>query len=263
MAGWIAPMLERRMLIRRAVWLSGLMALLIGAATLHAPARAQEPNQAGLVIQFGDGRVETLCVALESEEITGADLLDTSGLDVIADASRGMGITVCQIEGKGCAYPSEACFCQCMGGGECAYWNYFYRDPGGSEWTYSALGAVLRKVRSGSVEAWVWGDGHTPPDDNLTFEAICKPPTVVPTRTPAPAQPALVTATAGQDQSRPAVQPPTSSPTVATAVSPSPIATHSPAPDTEASPSLASYWPFALTILGLAAIGVVVWLRRA
>jgi hypothetical protein len=251
------------MLIRRAAWLPGLLVLLIGAATLLAPARAQEPNQAGLVIQFGDGRVETLCIALESEEVTGADLLDNSGLDVIADASRGMGITVCQIEGKGCAYPSEACFCQCMGGGECAYWNYFYRDPDGLEWTYSALGAVLRKVRSGSVEAWVWGDGHAPPDDNLTFEAICKPPTVVPTRTPALAKPAPVTATAGPAETRLAVQPPTPSPSVAVAISASPIAAPSPAPGTEASPSLSSYWPFALTVLALAAIGVVVWLRRA
>lgn len=251
------------MLIRRAAWLPELMVLLIGAATLLAPAHAQEASKAGLVIQFGDGRVETLCISLESEEITGASLLDSSGLDVIADASRGMGITVCQIEGEGCAYPSEACFCQCMGGGECAYWNYFYRDSDSSQWTYSALGAVLRKVRAGSVEAWVWGDGHTPPDDSLTFEAICKPPTAVPTRTPAPAKPAPATATAGPAETSPAVQPPTPGPTAAVAMSSSPFAAPSPAPDTGASPGLSGYWPFALTVLGLAAIGIVVWLRRA
>ena len=107
---------------------------------------ADEPNQAGLLIDFGDGRVETRCIAFDEEEITGADLLLTySGLDMVIDASSGMGITVCQLEGEGCAYPSEHCFCQCMGGGACAYWNYFYREPGSSEWTYSALGAVLRR----------------------------------------------------------------------------------------------------------------------
>ncbi len=94
------------------------------------------------------------------------------------DASGGMGITVCQIAGVGCAHPAEPCFCQCMGGETCAYWNYYYRDSGEADWTYSALGALLRKVQPGAVEAWVWGDGKTPPSTDWTFEAICSPATV-------------------------------------------------------------------------------------
>jgi hypothetical protein len=103
---------------------------LLAALGLPGATFAGEPNQAGLVVQFGDGRVETRCVAFQDEEISGADLLLThSGFDTVIDASSGMGITVCQIETEGCAYPAEPCFCRCMGGGECAYWNYFYQEP--------------------------------------------------------------------------------------------------------------------------------------
>jgi hypothetical protein len=219
---------------------------------------ADEPSQAGFVVQFGDGRVETRCVAFEEEEITGADLLLIySGFDTIIDASSGMGITVCQLETEGCAYPSEPCFCQCMGGGECAYWNYFYREPGGGEWIYSALGAVLRKVRHGSVEAWVWGDGTTPPAFEGTFEAICGAPPVEPTITSEPPT-ATPTTMVTLPASTPSPEPTrTPSPTI-TAKPPTPTQTAAPsAPQT-----LASYWPFGLMVLGLVLIGLFVRRRR-
>jgi hypothetical protein len=219
---------------------------------------ADEPNQAALVVQFGDGRIETRCVAFEGNEINGADLLTKSGLDLIVDTSSGMGITVCQIEDEGCAFPAEPCFCQCTGGDECAYWNYFYRDAGGTDWAYSALGAMLRKVQPGSMEGWVWGDGHTPPDEQLTFEAICLPPTAAPTSTPVPATPLPATATGAPTLT----QMPASTPTVppaATSVSPSPT----PAIAAEPEPTLADYWPFGIMVLGLGAVAILVWLRRS
>jgi len=231
--------------------------LLLAAFSLPGLAAAEESNQAGLVVQFGDGRTETRCVAFEGTEITGAELLTRSGLDLIADASSGMGITVCQIEGQGCAYPAEPCFCQCSGGGECAYWNYFYRDPGAGGWSYSALGAVLRKAEPGSVEAWVWGNGHTPPADEVTFETICLQPTPEATHTTAPPVQSPATVTAAPAVTPSPAQLPTASPTTA---APPP----GPAPSSAANSgqNLAGYWPFGLTILGLLLIGVVVWLRR-
>ena len=218
---------------------------------------AQEPNRAGLVIRFGDGRVETHCVPFEGEQISGADLLARSGLKVVVDTSSGLGVSICQIEGQGCAYPAEPCFCRCPGGSNgCAYWNYFYREAGETTWTYSPLGAALRKVRPGSVEAWVWGDGHTPPADNLTFEAICAPPTPTPTATlePSPTAPAL-----------PAV-PPTPLPSP-TGTWPTPTTLPStPTPTPEPPPAggarLADYWPFGLMVLSLIAIGLLVRFRR-
>jgi hypothetical protein len=250
---------------------------LLAALVLPGSTFAGEPSQAGLVVQFGDGRVETRCVAFQEEEITGADLLLTySGFDTIIDASSGMGITVCQLETEGCTYPSEPCFCQCMGGGECAYWNYFYREPGSNEWSYSALGAVLRKVRHGSVEAWVWGNGTAPPTFEGTFESICAAPTAAATA----ARPtATVEPTAAVEPSA-SLEPPTATPTVIATLPastpPPPEPTQTPDPTLTISPptptqtpapsdtrTLASYWPFGLMVLVLVLIGLFVRRRRA
>lgn len=210
---------------------------------------ADEPNRAGLIVQFADGQTETLCVEFEGEEITGADLLVRSGLEAVVDPSSGLGIIVCRLEGQGCDYPAEACFCQCSGSGPCAYWNYFYREPGQDSWTYAALGALRHQVRSGSVDAWVWGDGTTLPATDLTFEAICPSPT--PTVTSTPQEPALPAATATH---MPAPQPTEAQP----ANTPAPVATPSPASSGQGA---SSYALFGGLILILAAAGFVVWLR--
>jgi hypothetical protein len=235
------------------------------------PAGAQEPGQAGLVVQFDETRVETRCLEVPAEGAKGVDLLNASGLEVVADVSSGMGISVCQVEGQGCAYPAQHCFCQCMGGGECAYWNYFYREPGAETWTYSPLGAVLHTVLPGSVEAWVWGDGHTPPSVDLTFEAVCQPAaqaTGTPTSQPTAAAPSSTPAPVAD--ASPAVTP--APPTSTTAASATPATTAglgavnpSPPPDSTGAggaSGAAGYLAFAAMILLLAAVGVLLWLRR-
>jgi hypothetical protein len=272
--------------VRRITWTLGLLLLLLAMVGKPGHLSASEVDvaggaavaghdaQAGLVIQFGDGQTEIRCVAFEGDEISGADLLLQSDLGVIVDVSSGMGITVCQIARQGCAFPAEPCFCQCMGGGECAYWNYFYLEPGEKEWTYSALGAAMRQVRSGSVEAWVWGDGHIPPASEVTFEEICVPeaPTVEPTEPPTALPTAEPTANSASPPPRPSVtaapsetlsltQSPTPSPTnlpTTTVAQPS----ASPVPAVQRGQDLSSYWPFGLAVAGLAMVGAVAWLRR-
>lgn len=246
---------------------SRLIAVLLSAVTPLVAVFADEPNQAGLVAQLEDGSVVTRCVSFNEDELTGADLLTRSGLNVVLDPASSMGITVCQIEVIGCAHPAEPCFCQCLGGSECAYWNYFYRDAGELEWVYSALGAALRKVRHGSLEAWVWGDGHTAPDDTLTFEAICTPPTAEPTQTSVPptAEPTQTsvppTAVPAAATAAPTVEEvPTQLPTTAPATTALALPTTPPATDTNQ--NLAGYWPFGLMVLVLVTVGVLVWLRR-
>jgi len=244
-----------------------LALLLLVVALWPAPARADEPNQAGLVIGFDGGRVETRCIAFEEEAISGDQLLARSGLDLILDTSGSMGLIICRIEDLGCDFPSQPCFCQCMGGGDCAYWNYFYRTPGADTWTYSPLGAGLRKVEPGTVEAWVWGDGHTPPAGDLTFDAICPPPTPTPlptveveasTETPPPTAVATTVVAAA-----PAAATATALPAAtATAEPPEPTASPTPAA-TETGKGLADYWPFGLMVLTLAGLGAWVWLRRS
>ncbi len=154
--------------MRHAGYPSAFLIMLLAVAVLPEPARITEPNQAGLVVRLADGQVVTRCVAFEEDQVSGAELLARSGLDVTMDPSSSMGITVCRIEGTGCNFPGEPCFCQCMGGGTCIYWNYYYRDSGTTRWVYSGLGAAMRKVKPGSVDAWVWGEGDTPPAQELT-----------------------------------------------------------------------------------------------
>jgi hypothetical protein len=251
------------------VWL--MVILTLGLVPMSAT--AQEPNQVGLVIQYGDDQMDTRCVSFEGDQISGDELLAQSGLEVLLDPSSGMGVTVCRIEGQGCDYPAEHCFCQCMGGSGCAYWNYFYREPGAGQWTYSALGAVLRRAKPGAVEAWVWGDGQSPPAEDLTFEAICAPPS--PTPTPQPEIEAETTTTASATPASATAEPTTATmqpagaadqsrtPTAVAQVAAStatPEPTQVPAQDP--GPGLAGYWPFGLMVLALVAVGVLVWLRQ-
>ncbi len=142
-----------------------------------------EPNRVGLVIRYGDGRVETYCVAFTEPEITGVEVLQRAGLDVIIDPTSGWGAAVCKIDGEGCNYPLEPCFCQCQGT-PCVYWAYYYQENGA--WVYSGEGAGSRTVRNGDVEGWAWGEGEpgqgaAPP--LIPFEQICPLPTPTPTPT--------------------------------------------------------------------------------
>jgi hypothetical protein len=255
---WSYKWAQTRVRRRRATTFACVCLFLV-LVILPSAASADEGDRVALVVEFGDGRVTTRCVALEMGETTGADLLTLSGLEVLVDASSGMGVTVCQVEGVGCSYPVDPCFCQCMSGETCTYWNYFFQDPGETDWSYSALGALLRKVAAGSVEAWVWGDGQTPPAEDLTFEAICAPPTTVPTEPPPPptAQPAPATPVPAApkvtaDTPAPEVAPSTATPTTAP-VSP---------PESDSFLDIFRHWPFRLIVIGLVAAVAYLRLRR-
>lgn len=145
-----------------------LVLLLLCAET----ASAQEEQRAGLVVVHGDGRVVTQCVAFAETTISGADLLARSALDVAVEAS-GMGATVCRLDGEGCDFPAESCFCQCQGS-PCIYWSYWRLNNG--EWQYSNGGAGNTTVQDGAVEGWRWGLGTVeaaaPPPD-VAFADIC------------------------------------------------------------------------------------------
>jgi len=240
-AGWARPRMRACL-----VWLILMAALLVPGL-----ASAGEPNRAGLVVQFADGHAETICIEFEEDEITGSDLLIRSGLEAVVDPSSGLGIIVCRLEGQGCDYPAEACFCQCSGSGPCAYWNYFYREPGQDSWTYAALGALRHKARPGSVDAWVWGDGSTLPAAELTFEVVCPSPTPAATQfvtstpqEPVPPVTAVTSAPTPEPTQTQPVEPPASLPT-----------------PTPKGPDISSYWLFGGLVLILAFAGVVVWLR--
>lgn len=157
--------------------------LLLGAI----PAQADDPAQVGLVVLHGDGEVIKQCVSLPGGDLTGYDVLEQAALDLNVEA-QGLGVTVCRLDGEGCGFPGESCFCQCQGT-PCIYWSYWRLK--GNDWDYSSQGASSRPVKNGDVEGWVWGQGYMgngaitkPPV--IPFEEICVPATSTPTTTNTP-----------------------------------------------------------------------------
>lgn len=153
--------------------------LFFGLLLKPAPAsiQAQGPNRVGLVVKFGDGRIVTKCIEFSESELAGEQVLDRAGLSLVKDYSSGLGAAICKIEGQGCDYPAEHCFCQCMGD-SCQYWAYFHLRSDGS-WKYSGMGSTSHTVHNGDVEGWAWGNGEVGGSDveppRLSFNDICQP----------------------------------------------------------------------------------------
>ena len=123
-----------------------------------------DPSYVGLVIDKGDGITVTSCVTFSEEEISGLDVLERSGLEIVTSEGA-----VCAIDGTGC--PASNCWCQCQGT-PCIYWSYWHWSDG--SWHYSQEGAAGYQVHDGDVEGWRWGEGGTPPP-TVSFEQICYP----------------------------------------------------------------------------------------
>lgn len=202
----------------------GLLFMLALALALPALGRAQEqqPNQAGLVIQHGDGRVVTACVSFAEPEISGVGLLERAGVSYIAQTGGG-GSAVCKLDGEGCDYPAEDCFCKCKGA-ECVYWAY--QSLRGGKWSYSQIGAASFRVKPGDVQGWAWGAGSVqsgaqPPI--LALDQICAAPAAQPTVIlPAPTEPPAPTAQPPTEPLPTAQPQPSPLPTRAAAPKPSP-----------------------------------------
>lgn len=215
-----------------------LLAVLL-ALTGAAGAAAQGGEQrAGLVVQYGDGRVETACVRFSEPELSGVELLERSGLPVVLQAG-GVGAAVCKIGPDGCDYPAEACFCR-RDGARSVYWAFYTLEAGA--WAYATLGAANTPARDGDVHGWAWGlgdstSGAQPPP--LDWASVCAPAqagapaaTALPRTDPAETTAAghgqtmtatsdqAMTATAGQGQPA-APAPPTAAPPVTPGPEPS------------------------------------------
>jgi hypothetical protein len=138
---------------------TALLALLLVALALMivSPAFAQGgEHHAGVVVRYADGKVETYCVAFPEASLTGTQVLERAGLKPVINVSGAFGGAVCSVNGQGCKYPAEDCFCKCMGV-QCEYWAY-YRWTNGA-WVYSQTGAGGTQVKDGDVEGWSWGPG--------------------------------------------------------------------------------------------------------
>ncbi len=252
------------------------------------PSLAQEQHQAGLVVDFGDGRVRVRVVSFAEETISGVDLLRRSGLDV-AMVSGGLGTAICAIEGVGCPPTPQECFCECRGG-TCRYWAYFHLRDGA--WVYADRGAADRRLGDGDVDGWVWGDGRTPPPlltwEEIRAASLLPTPTAVsppaggpsaPTSPPALSPTETLTPTARADTpgghvptrtpaaravDTPGGYSPTGRPTLSLSARPLSSASATALPTESASPSGGLFSPTALAFGGmvLLLLGLALWARR-
>ena len=214
-----------------------VLSLCLCVSVVPFPALAQDPaNEAVVIVDFGDGRVESHCVTFSEASISGMDLLSRAGVAVGA-GSGVVGTSVCKIGDTGCE-AGQNCFCQCQGV-DCHYWTYFQWQDGA--WVYSPIGGSQRQVVDGAADAWFWSDGKTLP--KLSPAGICgslaAAPTVVaptdtplaamtvtPSDTPAPTatatEPPVATASATPAAAQAATEVPLATPEATDAATPSP-----------------------------------------
>ncbi len=134
----------------------GVFATSILASCSPRPSTASSTlHKAGVVVVHADGSVRQACVRFPEAQINGETLLERAGLNPSVDATNPMGALVCSIEGQGCKFPSEPCFCSCAKLGTCSYWGYFTQDQSGT-WTYAPQGASARVVHDGDLDGWIW-----------------------------------------------------------------------------------------------------------
>jgi|SRR3990170_230224 len=152
--------------------------LLWALAACTPPASSADSGRAGLVVGYPDGSFATTCVDFEGAEVSGEELLRSSGIPVAMDRANPMGPMVCSIGGEGCDFPSEGCLCACRGTGGCSYWAYLnWRPPDG--WSYGVQGAGQRRLSDGDMDAWIWLERALPGDDlprppaEFTFDTVC------------------------------------------------------------------------------------------
>lgn len=222
------------------------------ASITQTSARADGPNQVGLVVDFGNGSLTTRCIAFEEAEISGYDVLRRSGLSLVVQEVSGMGVTICDIEGTSECSASN-CFCQCQGM-DCLYWRYYYLSN--DSWQYAPMGAAARTVGHGDVEGWAWGEENASggPLPLIPFDQIC-PTDDATSRADPPASP---TATPLADTATPTAAEVVATPTPSSpSLSPTSGATATYAEPGDRSPTDATGPPFPSHAAGYAAFAVI------
>lgn len=205
-------------------WLA--VALAVALSAFGPTLWAQTTNQAGLVIVHGDGQLVSRCITFGEEQISGYELLQRANLDLNVEVN-GIGAAICRIDGEGCSYPQQSCFCGTEGDSY-RYWSYWQLSASG--WQYSNQGATNTQVKAGEVQGWLWGEGANntvAPPPVVTFAEICLPPTatatVTSTVTPAPTVTPTPSATATPAPTGTATPLPTALPTAASSLTWTPL----------------------------------------
>jgi hypothetical protein len=151
-----------------------LVMLVTALALVPSPASAQDDqvSVAGLIVDYGGGRVSYALVPFTENTVSGFDLLDRSGLSLLAVEFGGLGQGVCAIEGTGCDIAAcRARVCQ-SGDPNSPFWQYAQRRQDG-EWAWSPLGASSSTVADGDIDIWAWSS-EPPAPRTVTVDDIAR-----------------------------------------------------------------------------------------
>ena len=193
---------------RVSVSLIVLAALSLLVAFVPAPARADRPHGAGLVIRHGDGKIVYAYVEFSESEITGDQLLARSHLPLVVQDFGGLGLAVCSLDGEGC--PATNCFCKSYQSPS-VYWHYYSLNTDGT-WSIVSLGPSSHMIHDGDVDGWSW-TGSASGLPRTSIDAIAKLNGV--DRSVGSAAPSPTPTPAATTVPAPTPRPPTPTPTVA------------------------------------------------
>jgi hypothetical protein len=139
------------------IW-AAVATVIVAVAVVPWPADAAGSSRAGLVVAHGDGRMAYALVTFDGPSISGAELLDRSGLSVTEVTFGSLGGGVCAIDATGCDI-GECRKRLCQGPQrDDPYWQYFMESGTGS-WQVAALGISGDAVPNGGVRALIWSAG--------------------------------------------------------------------------------------------------------
>lgn len=159
-----------------------LLAVLAWAGAPAGPGRtcAQAAGSAhvAVVVEHGGGQVLAACVGFVGGSLTGAQVMDASGIEYATSGyGGGLGNAVCQVDHEPTTYPPG-----CWTGGS-RYWSLFVSRAGGS-WTPSDRGLSSQTFAAGDALGWHYvpqsGPGGGPPPSPA---GVCPEP-VTPTSSP-------------------------------------------------------------------------------
>lgn len=165
-------------MIRRLLVAGFASPLLFGAwlLTPGSPARPQCAFASGahhvaVVVEHGNGAVLTRCVAFDSSQLTGEQVMQMSGIEYgTSSYGGGLGKAVCQVDGEPTSYPPN-----CLNSTS-PYWAMFV-SPAGGNWSVAKAGISSQEFADGDALGWHYvpqvGPGGGPPPSPV---GVCPAP---------------------------------------------------------------------------------------
>ncbi len=151
--------------------------LVIPTTSGASPSCSGTPQlRAALVVDTGSS-VNTYCVALDAQSVTGIHLIELAGQQHGLNYILGFGgQAVCSLAGVG---DSEAtCFDSFP-----LWWGYFHGSCTAG-WSLAPTGAASSMVHAGDIEGWVWAvddaQGNHPSPPASLIGTLCTPPAATP-----------------------------------------------------------------------------------